>query len=33
MIIDFRTGLYAQSTLFAIYVALAVWGLVQWRKG
>jgi len=32
MIIDFYQGLYAQSFLFAVYTALAIWGLIQWRK-
>ncbi len=33
MLIDFYAGLYAQSVLFAVYVVLAAWGLMQWRKG
>jgi hypothetical protein len=33
MIYDFSKGLYSQSFLFAVYVLLAVWGLIQWRKG
>jgi hypothetical protein len=33
MIYDFNKGLYSQSFLFAVYVLLAVWGLIQWRKG
>jgi nicotinamide riboside transporter PnuC len=32
MIVDFYQGLYAQSFLFAVYVCLAVWGLIQWRR-
>lgn len=32
MIVDFYQGLYAQSFLFAVYVALAIWGLIQWRN-
>lgn len=29
---DFTIGAYAQSALFAVYVALAVWGLWEWKK-
>ena len=31
--IDFKAGLYAQSALFAVYFVLAIWGLIQWKKG
>jgi nicotinamide riboside transporter PnuC len=31
--IDFKAGLFAQAFLFAVYAVLAVWGLIQWRKG
>jgi len=31
-IIDYRAGLYAQSALFVVYFALAVWGWWAWRK-
>ena len=33
MIVDFQAGMYAQAFLFAVYVLLAIWGLIQWRKG
>jgi nicotinamide riboside transporter PnuC len=33
MIIDLKAGLYAQAFLFAVYVCLAAWGLMQWKKG
>ncbi|MFA7175560.1 MAG: nicotinamide mononucleotide transporter [Kiritimatiellia bacterium] len=33
MTVDFMAGMYAQAFLFAVYVALAVWGLIKWRKG
>lgn len=33
MIYDLSLGAYAQSALFAVYVALAVWGIYEWRKG
>jgi len=32
MIIDLRARLYAQAFLFAVYVLLAVWGLLQWSR-
>ena len=31
-IIDFRTGLIAQSFLFCIYTILAIWGFWEWRR-
>lgn len=33
MVVDFMAGMYAQAFLFAVYVCLAVWGLIKWRKG
>jgi len=32
MVIDFAAGLYAQTFLFAVYIVLAVWGLVRWKR-
>jgi len=32
MIVDFYKGIYAQSALFAVYVALAVIGIFAWRS-
>lgn len=29
---DFSIGAYAQSALFAVYVGLALWGVIAWRK-
>lgn len=31
-VVDTYKGLYSQAMLFAVYVALAAWGLVQWRR-
>lgn len=31
-VVDFVKGMYAQSFLFIVYFALAVWGLVAWRR-
>ena len=31
-VIDWQSGLYAQSALFVVYFVLAVWGWVRWRK-
>lgn len=31
-VIDWVVGLYAQSAMFAIYVGLSVWGIVEWRR-
>jgi len=31
-VIDYRAGLLAQSALFAVYFALALWGIASWRK-
>ena len=30
--VDFVHGIYAQSMLHVIYVALAVYGITQWRE-
>jgi nicotinamide riboside transporter PnuC len=32
MAVDFSRQLYAQSALFAVYFALSVWGIFQWKK-
>jgi nicotinamide riboside transporter PnuC len=32
MIVDFCMGMYSQAALFAVYVGLAMWGLIQWRR-
>jgi len=32
-IIDWKAGLHAQAALFFVYFVLAVWGLIEWRKG
>lgn len=31
-VVDFIMGIYAQATLFVVYFALAVWGIIAWRK-
>lgn len=31
-VFDFMHGLYGQALLFAVYVLLAVLGLVKWKK-
>lgn len=31
-VIDFRHGLYAQSALFTVYFALAIFGLYKWAS-
>jgi len=31
MLYDFSIGSYAQSALFAVYVCLAIWGIIEWR--
>ena len=33
MVVDFKEGIYAQSALFAVYFVLAIWGLIEWKKG
>ena len=30
-VVDFRASLYGQALLFAVYFALAVWGLMKWE--
>lgn len=30
--VDFRHGLYAQGTLFALYFVLSFWGWIRWQK-
>jgi nicotinamide riboside transporter PnuC len=32
MMIDLAAGLYAQAALFFVYLLLAIYGLVAWRK-
>ena len=32
MVIDFKKGLPAQGTLFAIYFILALWGIYSWKR-
>jgi nicotinamide riboside transporter PnuC len=32
VIYDFCIGAYAQSVLFIVYVILAIWGVIEWRK-
>jgi nicotinamide riboside transporter PnuC len=32
-IYDFAVGSYAQSALFLVYVVLAVWGIISWKRG
>lgn len=32
IVIDFVSGMYSQAALFAVYVCLAVWGLIQWNR-
>ena len=32
MVIDFRAGIPAQGTLFAVYFCLAIYGWVTWKK-
>ena len=29
---DYSIGAYAQSALFCVYVALAVWGIYEWYE-
>jgi len=29
--VDFYKGIYAQATMFVLYLALSIWGLYQWR--
>jgi nicotinamide riboside transporter PnuC len=31
-IIDYQAGIYAQAALFGVYFALAIWGIISWRK-
>lgn len=31
-IYDFNLGLYAQGLLFAIYFALALYGILEWKR-
>ena len=29
---DFHIKSYAQSALFLVYLGLAIWGIIEWRK-
>lgn len=31
-VIDWRKGLYAQAVLFAVYFALAIYGVYEWKR-
>jgi len=31
-VVDFYKGIYAQGTMFVLYLVLSVWGLYQWRR-
>jgi len=31
-IVDFNAGLYSQAMLQFVYVGLAIWGIIEWRK-
>ena len=31
-VIDFHAGLPAQGVLFTVYLGLAVWGMIEWRR-
>jgi hypothetical protein len=31
-IYDFVIGSFAQSALFLVYVGLAIWGIISWKK-
>lgn len=31
-VVDYSKGLYAQSTMFVIYLALSVWGIIEWKR-
>jgi len=30
--VDFYKGIYAQATMFLLYLALSIWGLFKWEK-
>jgi len=32
-IVDFYRGIPAQGALFTVYFGLAIWGLLEWKKG
>lgn len=32
MVYDWSIGAKAQATLFAVYLVLAIWGLLKWRS-
>lgn len=32
MVVDWRAGLTEQAALFGVYFALAIWGLLKWRR-
>jgi hypothetical protein len=29
--VDFYKGIYAQATMFILYLCLSIWGLYKWR--
>lgn len=33
VVVDFIFGLYAQSVLFMVYTGLAIYGIIEWKKG
>ncbi len=32
-VVDFTEGIYSQATLQAVYFGLAIWGIIEWRRG
>lgn len=32
VVVDYQAGVYAQSLLFFVYLILAVWGWVRWKR-
>ena len=32
-VLDFTQGIYSQAALQAVYFGLAIWGLIEWRRG
>jgi len=30
-VVDFYQGIYAQATMFVLYLCLSIWGLYKWR--
>ena len=33
MVYDWKIGARAQAAMFALYLALSIWGLVMWSRG